>query len=72
MIQILMLMSGVFLIGVGARILLILNRSKKTETEAILKRESGIFIEHGMVRAQNRIGVEADKKLSDVYYNSVA
>lgn len=72
MIEISMLVVGAFLVAIGVRILIILNKANKVDKDKILKRESGIFIEHGMVRAKNRVGVEADSKLSDVYYNSIA
>ena len=71
MLNIIILAVGVILIGFSFRVLLISIRVQKAPKKEILSRTSGIFIEHGMIRAKGRVGVEADKKLSDVYYSSV-
>ena len=71
MMEISMLIVGAILAVISVKMLMVLHKASKIDSAKILKRESGIFIEHGMVRAENRVGVEADSKLSDVYYNSI-
>jgi len=71
MINIILLTFGIILLTVGVRILLVVNHERKNKASDVIGKHSGIFIEHGMVRATDRIGVQADKKLSDVYCNSV-
>jgi hypothetical protein len=71
MLNILLLAIGFISVGLSFRILLITLRAKEADRKDIMSKSSGIFIEHGMVRAKNRNGVEADQKISDIYYSSV-
>lgn len=71
MINILMLVLGATLILVGGLMLKTLWKVRFVDEKEELNRGSGIFIEHGMVRAEGRIGVEADKKLSVAFYSTL-
>ncbi|WP_394228403.1 hypothetical protein [Pseudoalteromonas spongiae] len=71
MINILMLVGGAALILVGGLMLKTLWKVRSVDENKELNRGSGIFIEHGMVRAENRIGVEPDKKLSEAFYSTL-
>lgn len=71
MLNIVLLAIGIILVGLSLRILSITFRAKKSDRIDIMSKSSGIFIEHGMVRAKGRLGVEADKKISDTYFSSL-
>jgi hypothetical protein len=71
MLNIVFLAIGIISVGLSLRILAIKFRTKKSDITDIMSKSSGIFIEHGMVRAKGRVGVEADKKISDTYFSSV-
>ena len=71
MINILMLVGGAVLILIGGLMLKILWKVRSLDENKELNRESGIFIEHSMTRAENRVGVESDKKLSETFYRTL-